>query len=156
MNISQLLINQLEVRILNESIQRIKKCLSMLEEEQLRESLSAQVLTVEVSILHLCGNAKQWLNSIVTGEEQQRDRPAEFKPSSKYTKQELEAKLDELKTEIGRLIPLLEKVDLRQELTIQGIPTNGVDALVHVIEHFSYHTGQITLLTKYLSGKQTD
>ena len=127
----------------------------MLNDGQLRESLSAQVLTIEVSILHLCGNAKQWLNSILEGEEQQRNRSAEFSPLKKYTKQELETKLDELKTEIGRLMPLLEKVDLRTALTIQGIPTNGVDALVHVIEHFSYHTGQITLLTKYLSGKQT-
>lgn len=155
MNISQLLINQLEVRILNESIQRIKKCLSMLEEEQLRESLSAQVLSVEVSILHLCGNARQWLNSIVLGREQSRTRAAEFNPDRNYTKEELVAKLDELNAEIMSLIPLLEKIDLSKKLTIQGIPTDGVDALVHVIEHFSYHTGQITLLTKYLSGKQT-
>lgn len=155
MSISHLLITQLEVRIIQESIERIKKCLSMLSDSQLREKPSDEVLNVEVSIIHLCGNVRQWLNSIVKGEEQQRNRAAEFSPNHIYSKRELVELLEALREEIYELMPELEKIDLSKELTIQGIPTNGVDALVHVIEHFSYHTGQITLLTKYLSGKQT-
>ena len=43
-----------------------------------------------------------------------------------------------------------------KKYTIQGFDVNGFSAMVHVIEHFSYHTGQITLLTKWLTNKNTE
>jgi uncharacterized damage-inducible protein DinB len=38
---------------------------------------------------------------------------------------------------------------------IQGFNTSNFSAMIHVIEHFSYHTGQITTLTKWLTNKET-
>ena len=32
--------------------------------------------------------------------------------------------------------------------TIQGLHVNGLEAVFHVVEHFSYHTGQIIYITK--------
>jgi len=34
----------------------------------------------------------------------------------------------------------------------QGFPQTVLDAVFHVVEHFSYHTGQIVYLAKQLSG----
>ena len=36
---------------------------------------------------------------------------------------------------------------------IQGTETSGLEAILHVVEHFSMHTGQIVLLTKILAKK---
>jgi uncharacterized damage-inducible protein DinB len=38
---------------------------------------------------------------------------------------------------------------------VQGFEVTGFSVVVHVIEHFSYHTGQITTLTKFLTNKDT-
>jgi DNA repair protein RecN (Recombination protein N) len=38
---------------------------------------------------------------------------------------------------------------------IQGFEVSGFSALMHVLEHFSYHTGQITTITKVVTGKDT-
>jgi uncharacterized damage-inducible protein DinB len=35
---------------------------------------------------------------------------------------------------------------------IQGYEVSVLDAVFHVVEHFSMHTGQIILLTKLLKG----
>ena len=32
--------------------------------------------------------------------------------------------------------------------TIQGLHVTGLEAVLHVVEHFSYHTGQIIYITK--------
>ncbi len=39
--------------------------------------------------------------------------------------------------------------------TVQCFEETGVGIIIHVIEHFSYHTGQIALLTKLLTNKDT-
>jgi uncharacterized damage-inducible protein DinB len=40
-------------------------------------------------------------------------------------------------------------------MIIQGFTVTGFSILIHVIEHFSYHTGQITTLTKWLTKQDT-
>ena len=44
------------------------------------------------------------------------------------------------------LIPLLRK------RVVQGFDYDGVGILVHVVEHFSYHTGQIAYFVKARKG----
>jgi len=151
-----LLVDQLEVRIINESVSRIKKCLQLIKEEELWLSPHAEITSIGSTILHLRGNATQWLNSIHEGKQVDRNRDAEFFPDRKWTKTDLEGILNDLSAAIHTLIPRLKEIDPRKSLTIQTLPTNPVDAIVHVIEHFSYHTGQITLLTKLFTGKATD
>ena len=37
---------------------------------------------------------------------------------------------------------------LARKHTIQGLHVTGLEAVFHVSEHFSYHTGQIVYITK--------
>jgi uncharacterized damage-inducible protein DinB len=39
---------------------------------------------------------------------------------------------------------------------VQVYEESGMTILVHVTEHFSYHTGQIAYLTKWLRNQQTN
>jgi len=54
------------------------------------------------------------------------------------------------------MIPIIESLsetDLNESYKVQVYNENGINILIHVIEHFSYHTGQIALLTKLISDK---
>ena len=41
---------------------------------------------------------------------------------------------------------------LVEKKTIQGLEVTALEAILHVVEHFSMHTGQIILLTKLLTS----
>ena len=44
---------------------------------------------------------------------------------------------------------------LQRVIAPQGFPQSVLDAVFHVVEHFSYHTGQIVYLAKQVSGQPT-
>ena len=44
----------------------------------------------------------------------------------------------------------LGSADLERTWNVQGYTETGLAIVLHVVEHFSYHTGQITLHTKLL------
>jgi uncharacterized damage-inducible protein DinB len=42
--------------------------------------------------------------------------------------------------------------DLDRGLRVQGYDTDGLGVVFHIVEHMSYHTGQIVATTKQLQG----
>ena len=154
-SLKHLIIDQLQKRLIAESIYRIRKCLDLVNDEQIWQTPSDRILSIGISIVHLDGNVRQWLGSVCERNELPRDRAAEFKSNNTLERSKLLDLLNSLEETIRLRSKQLEHINLEDTLTIQGIPTNGLDAIVHVIEHFSYHTGQITLLTKWFSGQST-
>ena len=51
------------------------------------------------------------------------------------------------------IIDQLSETDLIETYKVQVYNEKGISILIHVIEHFSYHTGQIALLTKLIADK---
>ena len=47
----------------------------------------------------------------------------------------------------------LDPADLGESRTIQGQEVTVRDAVYHVVEHFSMHTGQIVYVTKLRTGR---
>ena len=45
--------------------------------------------------------------------------------------------------------------DLERDYAIQGFTLSGAGVILHVVEHFSYHVGQITFAAKLASGRET-
>lgn len=99
-------------------------------------------------LLHLSGNVRQWIVSSVGGAPDHRHRSAEFAAEQGADAAALfaalRATLDEADAVLARLTP----DDLTTRRTIQGRDVDVLDAVYHVVEHFSLHTGQIILLTK--------
>ena len=52
-----------------------------------------------------------------------------------------------------RVLAKLSDDSLSRKFAIQGYHVTGLDAVLHVTEHFGYHTGQIIYITK-LKGAQ--
>ena len=103
-------------------------------------------------ILHLCGNVRQWIIHGVGGGDDTRDRNAEFAERGPISQDELLGRLENTLAEADRVLQTLTAGDWEQPRRIQGFDQTVLSAVFHVVEHFSYHTGQIIYLTKMRTG----
>lgn len=140
-------------RVFDESYERIFICLKLLSKEQVWQSPNENTNSIGNLILHLMGNSNQWVIGSFGDRNVNRQRAKEFIPNLNLDKQELKNRLLELKVEMIPLIDSLSETDLIESYKVQVYNENGINILVHVIEHFSYHTGQIALLTKLIADK---
>ena len=103
--------------------------------------------------LHLCGNVRQWIISNLGGNPDVRDRDSEFAERGPMPRKALVGKLKRTVREACEVISRLPEETLSRKFTIQGLHVAGIVAVAHVVEHFSYHTGQIIYITKLKSGE---
>lgn len=150
------IVAQFNQRVFEESYSRIFKCLGMLDEDQIWSSPSGSIPAVGNLVLHLSGNARQWILSALGGKKDNRDRESEFIIHRNIKKSDLVFLLENLRINIQEVLLDLDDTILNEQFEIQGLRENGFSVLVHVIEHFSYHTGQITTLTKLHTNQSTE
>ncbi len=99
-------------------------------------------------LLHLAGNVRQWIVSGVGGAADTRYRAAEFEARTGTDAATLLAALDVVLDEADAVLAALTAADLATPRTIQGRDITVLDAVYHVVEHFSGHVGQIVLVAK--------
>ena len=151
-DLRDLFIDSIEVRI-KESLDRIETCFGLLSEEMIWEKMNSQMNCAGNLVLHLNGNIRQYIISGLGMAKDVRQRNMEFELSSRIGKEDLWSAHHNTVTEALRIIVSMKNSGLTKKLRIQGFETNATDVLIHVTEHYSYHTGQIALLTKILSEK---
>ncbi|MFT5777309.1 MAG: putative damage-inducible protein DinB [Crocinitomicaceae bacterium] len=148
-------LREFDIRVFEESYSRLYKCLQLLDEEQLWESPNKEIAPVGCLILHLCGNARQWMLSGLGGAEDNRERDQEFIKQDNISKGDFIFLLENMKSQLKRCLDDLSEENFNEVYSIQGFQVTGFSAVMHVLEHFSYHTGQIATLTKLLTGLDT-
>lgn len=142
------LIREVRRRIIEESVPRIKKCLHLLNESQIWHRPNEQTTSVGNLVLHLVGNLRQWVLSGIDGQPDHRQRSEEFAETGPITTEKLIRDLDSLVAEIDQALSRITPKKLIEKRKVQGFDETVLSMLVHVTEHFSYHTGQITYYTK--------
>ncbi|MEL7534305.1 MAG: DinB family protein [Bacteroidota bacterium] len=135
-------------RLVEESIPRIRQCLHTLSEAEIWYRPNQNSNSVGNLVLHLCGNVRQWLVAGLSRTPDTRKRDLEFSERGPLPTQQLLDQLDLLEQEILQTLAQLKPEDLSRKYLVQGFEENGISILVHVVEHFSYHVGQITYFTK--------
>ena len=155
MEVRKLLMDEFDKRVFEESYERIYRCISMIDEKDLWRSPSSGIPAIGNLILHLCGNARQWILSGLGGRPDNRDRDQEFVAQTKIKKGELVFLLENMRSNLRQTLEELDPQQITTVYNVQGFDVTGFSIVVHVIEHFSYHTGQITTLTKLLTNKDT-
>ncbi|MEO1414215.1 MAG: DinB family protein [Bacteroidota bacterium] len=155
-SLTDLLIQETQRRLFEESIPRIKKCLSMVTEEEVWLSLNDATNSMGNLILHLNGNVRQWILSGLMGQPDTRQRQEEFDalPRS-LEKTDLIHMLDQLEAEVREALEEVSPEDLIRKRSVQVFEESGLSILVHVVEHFSYHVGQITYIVKSIKNEET-
>ena len=139
---------------MDESLRMISIALAHLDEEQIWTAPQSNLPSVGNLILHLCGNIRQYAISSLGGEPDTRERDAEFESTGGLTKEELYNKLKDTIEKAKQVIRTVEVDQLERVRPVQGFEFSGVGIIMHVVEHLSYHTGQIAFWAKYL--KQVD
>ena len=136
---------------LRELTSRIETCLGELTEDQVWTRGKESENAVGNLVLHLCGNVGQWIVSAIGGQPGHRVREAEFAARGSAGKRELTARLRSTVEEALRVIGDLTEEQLSVRHSIQGYEVSVLEAIYHVVEHFSMHTGQIIFVTKLLT-----
>jgi uncharacterized damage-inducible protein DinB len=133
---------------------KIQRCLEVLPPDALWRRPNDSSNSIGNLLLHLSGNIRQWVVSGIGGAPDLRHRSAEFEASDGGSATELMAALLATVRAADAVIASLDATSLGEERMIQGHHVRVLDAVYHVVEHFSTHTGQIVLLTKsYAAGR---
>jgi uncharacterized damage-inducible protein DinB len=132
---------------------RIAVCLGKLNEDQVWARGHDNENAVGNLVLHLAGNVRQWIVSGLGGKADIRVRALEFSTRSGVTIPELTTRLSDTVEEAAAVISGLTAEQLTRAYTVQGLTVSGLEAVLHVVEHFGQHTGQIVFATKNLTGE---
>jgi uncharacterized damage-inducible protein DinB len=127
---------------------KIQRCLEVLSDDQVWWRANEQSNSIGNLLLHLSGNVRQWIVCGLGGASDSRNRDSEFAQRSMIPRAEL---FDRLKQTVDEAVSVLGRLDpggLLEERQIQGLNVSMIEAVLHVVEHFSMHTGQIILMTK--------
>jgi uncharacterized damage-inducible protein DinB len=139
---------------LREYLDKIEACVALLSEEQVWSKVNPATNSVGNLLLHLRGNLSQWVLDALGGVAFERRRSEEFAASRTAGKTEL---LEGLRGVVERCQTVLRGLphgELTRLRTIQGSDVDGAYVVWHVVEHMSYHTGQIVHMTKELGGPE--
>jgi len=146
-------------RLLEDYFVKIASAIDALDDEQVWRRPNESSNSVGNLLLHLSGNVRQWIVSGVGGAEDTRDRAGEFAARGSVSKTELmelvKATLDDADAVLanieGECAATNSDAPLQQVCMAQAYDVTVFDAIFHVVEHFSYHTGQIIFAAKWLA-----
>jgi len=151
--IGKVFIARARYHLVEDFLPKIERCLELLTDEQIWWRANKQSNSIGNLVLHLSGNARQWIACGVGGAADARDRDAEFAQREMISREELRSLLKQTLGEADRTLTQLDANRLLETRTIQGLEVSVLEAILHVVEHFSMHTGQIVLLTKQLTAQ---
>jgi uncharacterized damage-inducible protein DinB len=132
---------------------KIEYCMGLLDDRAVWQRSGPSCNSIGNLVLHLEGNLSQWVLAALGGAAYERARSAEFAARETATKEELLARLRDLVVRCQEVAGGLREEELLQRRVIQGYQRDGFGALLHAIEHMSYHTGQIVHIAKELLGE---
>ena len=127
---------------------KIEACLHRITEEDVWWRPNEASNSIGNLILHLCGNVTMWIIGGVGGRTFERDRQQEFDERRHIPKAKLLDKLRRIVEDADDVIEALDDKTLLSRRNIQNYDVTVLEAVYHVVEHFSMHTGQIILLSK--------
>ncbi len=133
---------------LEEALPRIVQCLNELTETQIWQRPNDNSNSVGNLVVHLCGNVRQYIISNLGNTPDTRTRDAEFAMRDGYDRLQLIEKITETTQQAVEVIRGMSEEDLMKVRSVQGFEQTGINSIIHVVEHFSYHTGQIAFWTK--------
>lgn len=148
--ITQAFLAEAERRLIGESLPRLEACLDRLSEEEIWRRPNRNLVSIGNLVLHLCGNARQWIISSLGGASDHRVREAEFSERGPLPTATLRQLLRDTLEEVATTLRTVTPEQLLIPQPVQAFQETPLSIIVHVVEHFSYHTGQVSFATKLL------
>lgn len=140
-------------RLQGEYLPRIRQCATLLGDERIWQRPAPNCNSVGNLMLHLAGNTTQWILATFGACDDARNRPAEFAAEGGLAAGELVARLAQVVDRACDVVATLSPDELLRTRQIQArYQETGLSAVLHVLEHFSGHAGQIYAWTKQSLG----
>lgn len=140
-------------KLTEEYLHKIEDCLKNLSDDDIWWRAHETNNSIGNLMLHLAGNIRQWVYHHLGGKEFERKRDKEFSERTHIPKDELLLHLRSAVHDVDEVLRDFPVENLLRHYTIQNQDVNGLEAILHITEHFSYHTGQIVYITKLRTGK---
>ncbi len=140
-------------KLSKEYVPKIESCLSTLSDDDIWWRAHETNNSIGNLVLHLSGNIRQWVFHHLGGNEFIRNRNKEFSERTHIPRSELIRHLHEAVSDVDSVLEVFPAENLQNLYNIQANSVTGLEAILHITEHFSYHTGQIIFITKLRTGK---
>ena len=151
--VSRAFVQQARQFLRDDYLPKIERCLAKLSDEQIWWRANPEGNSIGNLLLHLSGNARQWIVCGLGGENDRRTRQQEFDERSVIPGCELLSILRRTLDEVDTVLDNIDPELILNHHHIQGTEVTALEAVFHVVEHFSMHTGQVILITKTLTGE---
>ena len=129
-------------------LSKIERCLDVLGEDDIWWRASDASNSIGNLIRHLDGSTRMWVLRVAGGRQIVRDRDAEFAERGPMAKSALLARLRSTLAEVDEVLATLNETTLLERRPSTQGEVTILWAVLHAVEHFSMHTGQIITLTK--------
>jgi uncharacterized damage-inducible protein DinB len=143
-------------RRLDQMTKYLVECVKQLSDEQIWQRQGAYENAVGNLMLHLCGNARQWIMHGVGGASDVRVRDREFSAGGGMSGAELIALFEQTMDEAKRVISTVTAEQMVERITPQGRDVSVLEAIYQVVGHVQQHVGQIILVTKQMLESDLD
>ncbi|MEZ4857644.1 MAG: DinB family protein [Flavobacteriaceae bacterium] len=138
---------------IDESTRMIEKSLLEITFDELWQKPNESLNSIGNLLLHLCGNMTQYVVSSLGNLPDYRNREEEFTITGGFSKKALLQKLQTTLEMVKKTIQETSEEQFAKERSVQGFTLSGTGIVLHVVEHYSYHTGQIAFWVKLLKNK---
>jgi hypothetical protein len=130
-----------------------ERAMAQVSDDQLVPALEGEANSIAIVVKHMAGNMRsRWTDFLTSdGEKADRNRDSEFEEPP-ATREALMAMWESGWSLVFSALEPLTDADLGRTVTIRGEAHSVMQAINRQIAHYSYHIGQIVLLTKHFAG----
>ena len=151
-DLGQAFIERAQFHLSEDFLPKIERCLESLSDEQVWWRANEQSNSIGNLLLHLSGNVRQWIVCGLGVATDKRNRDSEFAQREMIPRAEVFGGLTRTVEEAVGVLAHLDPDTLLEKRVIQGFEVSMIEAILHVVEHFSMHVGQVICITKLLSA----
>ena len=131
---------------------KLEGCLDLLGEDDIWWRANDASNSIGNLMLHLDGSTRMWILRVAGGRQIVRNRDAEFAERGPIAKSALLARLRSTLAEVDEVLAALNEGTLLERRQSPQGEVTVLCAVLHAVEHFAMHTGQIITLTKLRTG----
>jgi len=135
-------------RLVKEYPRQVRACLQTLDDADIWWRPNEHANAVGNLVLHVAGSNRYYLEHVIDGHADVRDRDAEFAARGSVSKQDLERIWAETEQRVLRVFDTITPERLRETTDRAGRPSSFAQILLHVTHHNATHVGQIIWITK--------
>jgi uncharacterized damage-inducible protein DinB len=137
-------------RLLDEYPRQVRACLAALGEEEIWWRPNEQSNAIGNLVLHVAASNRHYLEHVIGGGVDIRNRDAEFGARGGYSKADLERHYEEVRLIVHGVLDTLTPPRLIETTDRSGRTSSFARVLLHVTQHNAVHTSQMLWITKML------